>query len=158
MKKVIRLTESDLARIVKKVIKEDEENLKKLNELIAAGFDNLKAFFLAQVDDEYTWYDLFQIYGQTIADELFDNDPFKFFDFSVNQSNDEMIKNYYPKFNDKRMGIIGEILVNYFFGGDESKLMKFYHDSISQDYKRKENEKIDFSDDDPKNIQKVKKY
>ena len=152
MKKVIRLTESDLVRIVKRVIGEGEENLEKLKQLQDAGLDNLKAYFLSQLDENYTWSNLFQEYGETIAHELFDNDPFKFLYFSVNQSDDEMIKNYYPKFNDKRMGIFGEILVNYFFGGDESMLMKFY-----QDYKRKEKEKIDFSDDDPKNIENIKK-
>ena len=152
MKKVIRLTESDLTRIVKRVIREGEEHLEKLKQLQDAGLDNLKAYFLSQLDENYTWSNLFQEYGETIAHELFDNDPFKFLYFSVNQSDDEMIKNYYPKFNDKRMGIFGEILVNYFFGGDESMLMKFY-----QDYKRKEKEKIDFSDDDPKNIENIKK-
>lgn len=152
MKKIIRLTESELVRIVKRVIGEGEEHLEKLKQLQDAGLDNLKAYFLSQLDENYTWSNLFQEYGETIAHELFDNDPFKFLYFAVNQSNDETIKNYYPKFNDKRMGIFGEILVNYFFGGDESMLMKFY-----QDYKRKEKEKIDFSDDDPKNIENIKK-
>jgi hypothetical protein len=31
MKKIIRLTESDLTRIVRRVIREGEENLEKLN-------------------------------------------------------------------------------------------------------------------------------
>jgi len=150
---VMKLSESDLKRIVKRVIGEGEENLEKLKQLQDAGLDNLKAYFLSQLDENYTWYNLFQAYGETVSHELFDNDPFKFLYFAVNQSDDEMIKKFYPKFNDKRMGIFGEILVNYFFGGDENMLMKFY-----QEYKRKEKEKIDFSDDDPKNIQKVKKY
>lgn len=144
MKKIIRLTESDLVRIVKRVIKEDEENLKKLHELIAAGVDNYKAFLLAQVDDEYTWYDLFQMYGQTIVDELFDNDPSKFYYFANDSSPDVMIQKYYPRFNGEESHINNKnffyskleayevILLDYFFGGNQNRLVKFLTEKWSE--------------------------
>jgi hypothetical protein len=91
MKKVIRLTESDLVRIVKRVIKEGEEHEKKFNELSNSGENPLIAYYKSQLDDNTTIYDLFNTYGKSLAIDLFDNDPYIFlnvmFDKRKNQFN-----------------------------------------------------------------------
>ena len=62
MKKIIRLTESDLTRIIKRVINESnqlnegEEELKKMEDLISQGLDPLKAYYISQIKNG--WKDI----------------------------------------------------------------------------------------------------
>jgi hypothetical protein len=80
MKKVIRLTESDLMRIVKRVIKESdgEDNFETL---INLGFDNMFAFYLTMVEGNGTWTELFNMYGKEIAELFFYNNYWRFIHF-----------------------------------------------------------------------------
>ena len=47
MKKIVKLTESDLSRIVKRVIMEGEEHEERMEHFVGLGFDNLQAYFLS---------------------------------------------------------------------------------------------------------------
>ena len=80
MKKVIRLTESDLLRIVKRVINESdgEDNFETL---INLGFDNMFAFYLAMVEGNGTWTELFNTYNKEISELFFYNDYWRFIHF-----------------------------------------------------------------------------
>ena len=107
MKKIIRLTESDLTRIIKRVINESnqlnegEEELKKMEELISQGLDPLKAYYISQIKDG--WADILIEKGvgvtnelQNILTTLFDN-PESFLRFYAGKSKDETINKFYPK-------------------------------------------------------------
>ena len=63
MKKVIRLTESDLMRIVKRVINESEGE-DTFETLINLGLDNTLAFYITMVEGNGTWTELFNMYGK----------------------------------------------------------------------------------------------
>jgi aryl carrier-like protein len=107
MKKIIRLTESDLTRIIKRVINESnrlnegEEELKKMEDLISQGLDPLKAYYISQIKDG--WADILIVKGvgvtgdlQNILTTLFD-DPESFYRFFSGISKDETINKFYPK-------------------------------------------------------------
>ncbi len=74
MKKIIRLTESDLTRIIKRVINESnqlnegEEELKKMEDLISQGLDPLKAYYISQIKDG--WADILIVKGVGVTNEL----------------------------------------------------------------------------------------
>ena len=106
MKKIIRLTESDLVRIVKRVIKEDDEDLKRFNELTSQGLDGLEALYLVQIQKR-GWRDFLFLNSSSdklsyeAADALytlFDNDPKSFYWFTEGYGNQKM-KKFYPPFN-----------------------------------------------------------
>lgn len=109
MKKIIRLTESDLTRIIKRVINESnqlnegEEELKKMEDLISQGLDPLKAYYISQIKNG--WKDFLVVDGpkaivvsdlQNILTTLFD-DPESFLRFYAGKSKDETINKFYPK-------------------------------------------------------------
>jgi len=107
MKKIIRLTESDLTRIIKRVINESnqlnegEEELKKMEDLISQGLDPLKAYYISQIKDG--WADILIVKGVGVSNELqnilttlFDN-PESFLKFYAGESKDETINKFYPK-------------------------------------------------------------
>jgi aryl carrier-like protein len=109
MKKIIRLTESELTRIIKRVINESsqlnegEEELKKMEDLISQGLDPLKAYYISQIKDG--WADILIVDGpkaivvsdlQNILTTLFD-DPESFLRFYAGKSKDETINKFYPK-------------------------------------------------------------
>lgn len=111
MKKIIRLTESDLTRIIKRVINESnqlnegEEELKKMEELISQGLDPLKAYYISQIKNG--WKDFLVVDGpkaivvsdlQNILTTLFD-DPESFLNFYAGKSKDETINKFYPKWD-----------------------------------------------------------
>jgi len=111
MKKIIRLTESDLTRIIKRVINESnqlnegEEELKKMEELISQGLDPLKAYYISQIKNG--WKDFLVVDGpkaivvsdlQNILTTLFD-DPESFLRFYAGKSKDETINKFYPKWD-----------------------------------------------------------
>jgi len=81
MKKIIRLTESDLIRIVNRVIKESEEPEEKLKRFENLGFDPIQSYFLALLNDETTWEDLFTMYGESVMDSFFENNPDNLMEF-----------------------------------------------------------------------------
>lgn len=78
MKKVIRLTESDLIRLVKKVIREGEEHEKIFNDLIDQGEDHMVAYYKAQLLGGTKLSDLFNMYGEVLGVDLYGGDPNKF--------------------------------------------------------------------------------
>jgi len=78
MKKVIRLTESDLIRLVKKVIREGEYHEKIFNDLIDQGEDHMVAYYKAQLLSGIKLSDLFNMYGEVLGVDLYDGDPYKF--------------------------------------------------------------------------------
>ena len=111
MKKIIRLTESDLTRIIKRVINESnqlnegEEELKKMEDLISQGLDPLKAYYISQIKNG--WKDFLVVDGpkaivvsdlQNILTTLFD-DPESFLRFYAGKSKDETINKFYPKWD-----------------------------------------------------------
>lgn len=125
MKKVIRLTESDLVRIVKRVIKEDDEDLNFYNDLIKQGVDPLKSYFINQLENG--WSDL--INGgdaESAFQALFDGDPKKFYDFAMGNSEDELIKKYYPKWDAPHIIHIMWVVKNLFLNGDKNKTKEFF--------------------------------
>ena len=78
MKKVIRLTESDLIRLVKKVIREGEEHEKIFNDLIDQGEDHMSAYYKAQLLGGTKLSELFNMYGEVLGTDLYGDDPNKF--------------------------------------------------------------------------------
>lgn len=127
MKKIIRLSESDLTRLVMRVINEGEEHLKIYYDLVEKGFNVLQAYYLSQLDDDTGWYNLFHMYGDSVSDQLFDSDPYKFMDFAYkDKSDNEMVKTYYPKWTKNGVASMHLVLLRYFFDGDNGELNDFY--------------------------------
>ena len=141
MKKVIRLTESDLMRIVKRVISEDDKE-DRLEHFIDVGFDNLVSLYLVMLEGDMTWTELFNMYGKVISDSLFYNDYRLFVNFVLNNDIykdemlrgshyyfDEYLKDHYPEWDGKHSDMI-DILINHFFDGDKKKMILEYGNFI----------------------------
>ena len=158
MKKIIRLTESDLVRIVKRVIKEDDEDLKRFNELTSQGLNGLEALYLVQIQKR-GWKDflLLNDSGKISYDAvdalytLFDNDPKSFYWFTEGYGNQRM-KKFYPPFDGSWND--GDVILRGVWGDgasytrnreeyDASKPEKI-HDlrSIRDNLRQKENDKL----------------
>lgn len=120
MKRIIRLTESDLIRIVKRTIKEGEEHEEKMKHFVELGYNNLQAFFLTQLDGQTTWDDLFRMYGQSIADSLFNNNPDIFMEFILHSMGTKVpfdkVYEHYPKYQYESYGKLKDMFLNFFNG------------------------------------------
>jgi len=100
-------------------VNEGEEHEKKFNELSDSGVDPMVAYYKSQLVGDTTLYDLFKIYGEVLAFDLFDGDPNKFFDVIYDTSNE-----YNQK--DTTGDQLFEIIVNYFCQGDEQKASEIH--------------------------------
>ena len=122
---VMKLSETDITRIVKRVIKEDDEDLKFYNDLINQGVNPLKAYFINQL--ESGWSNI--INGgdaESAFQVLFDGDPKKFSDFAMGNSEDEIIKKNYPKWDAPHIIHILWVVKNLFLNGDKNKTKEFF--------------------------------
>lgn len=157
MKKIIRLTESELIKLVKKVIKEGEGHEEKMKHFVDLGFDNMQAYFLCQLDDNFGWADLFNQFGTTVTHDLFNNDPnifMKFIMYSLEQKDiavqsathlglaaliqkqlrggvvkPDKTFEYYPILDHNSYEEIG-VMFLYFFNGDE----KLYNEYLVKNF------------------------
>ena len=130
MKKIIRLTERDLTRIVKRVINEGEEHEERMEHFVGLGFDNLQSYFLSQLDGKTTWDDLFNMYGESVADSLFDNNPNIFMEFILHSMGTRVpfdkVYEHYPKLKYDTYTKMQEMF-KYFFNGD----MNLFNDFLN---------------------------
>jgi len=117
MKKVIRLTESDLMRIVKRVIKESESHEKEFNDRLDNNEEPMIAYYKAQLINGTKLSDLFNIYGEVLGYDLFGGDITKFLD-EVHEMNNNSSE--YPQEDWSEEKLI-PILTDCFCQGDEDK-------------------------------------
>lgn len=138
MKKVIRLTESELIRVIKKIVKESEEidGEEYMNHLIERGCSNIQAYYLAQLEisDNLNWKRMFEIYGEDIVNELFSNDYHNFLDlvFQINQyAEGKPLSFIYRRWDGSHQTMI-DILTEYFFKGDKKLMIEKYGEYLNK--------------------------
>jgi hypothetical protein len=100
MKKIIRLTESDLARIVKRVIKENEEEWVSQSEDMEMDSDFSKMEMLKQNEDFLELVDMFKEDPEMAKDiqralEMNINESYKYYDYGDNKK--EITRNHFLK-------------------------------------------------------------
>jgi hypothetical protein len=143
MKKVIRLTESDLMRIVKRVINESESHEKEFNDRLDNNEDPMIAYYKSQLINGTKLSDLFKIYGEVLAFDLFGGNITKFLD-EVQEINNNSSE--YPQEDWKEEKLI-PILTDYFCQGDEDKA----YNEVRKWWKN-----ITFEDDDLDNLEAMR--
>jgi hypothetical protein len=143
MKKVIRLTESDLMRIVKRVIKESEEHEKNFNDRLDNNEDPMIAYYKSQLINGTKLSDLFKIYGEALGYDLFGGDITKFLD-AVYEMNSNSIEYPQEKWSEEKLI---PILTDYFCQGDEDKA----RNEVLKWWKN-----ITFEDDDLDNLEAMR--
>ena len=144
MKKVIRLTESDLIRVIKRIVKESEEidGEEYMNHLIEKGCSNMQAYYLAQLEisDDLNWKSMFETYGEDIVNELFSNDYHNFLDlvFQINQyAEGKPLSFIYRRWDGSHEDMIN-ILTEYFFKGDKKEMIEKYGEYLEKEIKFQE--------------------
>jgi len=143
MKKVIRLTETDLMRIVKRVIKESESHEKEFNDRLDNNEEPMIAYYKAQLINGTKLSDLFNIYGEVLGYDLFGGDITKFLDevYEMNSNSSE-----YPQEDWSEEKLI-PILTDCFCQGDEDKA----RNEVLKWWKN-----ITFEDDDLDNLEAMR--
>lgn len=143
MKKVIRLTESELIRVIKRIVKESEEfdGEEYMNYLIEKGCSNMQAYYLTQLEisDDLNWKSMFETYGEDIVNELFSNDYHNFLDlvFQINQyAEDKPLSFIYRRWDGSHEDMIN-ILTEYFFKGDKKLMIEKYGEYLEREIKDK---------------------
>ena len=141
MKKVIRLTESDLIRVIKRIVKESEEidGEEYMNHLIEKGCSTMQAYYLAQLEisDDLNWKSMFETYGEDIVNELFSNDYHNFLDFvfQINQyAEGKPLSFIYRRWDGTHHTMI-DILTEYFFKGDKKLMIEKYGEYLEREIK-----------------------
>ena len=144
MKKVIRLTESDLIRVIKRIVKESEEidGEEYMNHLIEKGCGNIQAYYLTQLEisDDLNWKSMFETYGEDIVYELFSNDYHNFLDlvFQINQyAENKPLSFIYRRWDESHHTMIN-ILTEYFFKGDKKEMIEKYGEYLEKEIKFQE--------------------
>ena len=139
MKKVLRLTESDLVRVIKRIVNESEEyNAEEyMDYLINNGYSNLQAYYLTQLEmsDDTNWKTMFDNYGEVIAHDLFSNDYSEFLDlvFQINEFKEGGPRwSFYRRWDGSHYTMI-DILTEYFFKGDKKLMIEKYGEYLDSE-------------------------
>ena len=139
MKKVLRLTESDLVRVIKRIVNESEEyNAEEyMDYLINNGYSNLQAYYLTQLEmsDDTNWKTMFDNYGEVIAHDLFSNDYSEFLDFvfQINEFKEGGSRWSFYRRWDGGHGYMINVLTEYFFKGDKKLMIEKYGEYLDRE-------------------------